>query len=59
MKVQEGPVLKYLHPKIFRSPLGFSVDDTDHITEIVNKWLPDRKFRKVDTTFRTDSTYEN
>ena len=59
MKVQEGPVLKYLHSKKFQSPLGFSVDDTDHIMEIINKWLPARKFRKVDTNFRTDSTYEN
>ena len=36
MKVQEGSVLKYLNFRIFQSPLGFSVDQTDHITELVN-----------------------
>ena len=36
MKVQEGSVLKYLNLRISQSPLGFSVDHTDHITELVN-----------------------
>ena len=36
MKVQEGYVLKYLHLRIFQSPLGFSVDQTYHIMELVN-----------------------
>ena len=27
--------------------------------ELVNEWLPTVKYRKVDTTFSTDSTYEN
>ena len=40
---------------IFQYPLGFNVDHTDHIMELVNEWLPTRKFRNVDTTFRTDS----
>ena len=31
MKVQEGLVLKYLNFRIFRSPLGFIVAQTDHI----------------------------
>ena len=58
MKLQEGSVLKYLNFRIFQSPLGFSVDQTDHTMELVNEWFPTGKFRKVDTTFRTDSTYE-
>ena len=35
MKVQKGSVLKYLNPRIFQSPIGFSVDKTYHIMEIV------------------------
>ena len=58
MEVQEGSVLKYLKFRIFQYPLGFSVDQTDHIMELVNGWYPDGIFRKIDTTFRTDYTYE-
>ena len=36
IKVSEGYFLKYLNFQIFQSPLGFSVDQTDHITKIVN-----------------------
>ena len=36
IKVQEGSVLKYLNLRIFQSPLGFNVDQTDHIMELVN-----------------------
>ena len=57
IKVQEGSVLKYLNFRIFQSPLGFSVDQTDHIMELVNEWFQTGKFRKADTYFRTDSTY--
>ena len=58
MKSQGGSVLKYLNLQIFQSPLGFSVDRTDHIIELVNEWLPTEKFIKVDTPFSTDSVYE-
>ena len=58
MKVQEISVLKYLNFRIFQSPLGFSVDQTDHIMELVNEWLPTRKFRKFDTPLRIDYSYE-
>ena len=40
MKVQEGYVLKYLNFLIFQSSLGFSVDQTDHIMELVNELFP-------------------
>ena len=56
-KLQEGSVLKYLHFRIFQSPLGLSVYQTDKIMEIVNEWFPTGKFRKVDTPFMTDSSY--
>ena len=49
MKVKEGSVLKYLNIRICQSPLGFSIDQTDHIMEILNEWFPTGKFRKVDT----------
>ena len=58
MKVQEGSVLKYLNFRICQSPLGFSIDQTDHIMELVNEWFPTGKFRNVDTPFWTDSSYE-
>ena len=58
MKLQEGSVLKYPNLLLFQSPIGFSVDQTDQITEIVNEWSPAGKFRKVDTPFRKESTYE-
>ena len=58
LKVQEGSVLRYRNFRIFHSPLGFSIDKNDHITEIVNEWLPTGKFKKFDLPFRTDSTYE-
>ena len=36
MKVQEGSVLKYLNFQVSQSPLGFSVDQTDHIIELLS-----------------------
>ena len=36
IKVREESVLKYLNFRIFQSHLGFSVDHTDHIMELVN-----------------------
>ena len=58
MKVQEGSVLKYLNFRICQFPLGFIIDQTYHIMELVNEWFPTGKFRNVDTPFRTDSSYE-
>ena len=55
MKVQEGLVLKYLHFRLFQSPPGFIIDQTDHIMELVNEWLPTGKFRNFDAPFWTDS----
>ena len=58
MKVQEGSVLKYSNFRIFQSPIGFSIYQTDKIMELVNEWFPTGNFRNVDTTFCTDSSYE-
>ena len=58
MKSQEGSVLKYLNFRICQSPLGFSIDQTDQIMELANEWFTTGKFRNVDTSFRTDSSYE-
>ena len=58
MKSQGRSVLKYLHLLIFYSPLDLSVYHTDHIMELLNEWFPTGKFRKVDTHFIKDSTYE-
>ena len=54
MKAKEGSVHKYLNFRICQSTLGFSVDQTNKITELVNEWLLTGKFIKVDTTFRTE-----
>ena len=56
MKVQEESVLKSLNLRIFQSPHGSSVDQTDHIRELANEWFPTGNFRKFDTPFRTEST---
>ena len=58
MKVQEGSVIKHFNFWIFQYPPGFSIDQTDHIMELVNEWFQKGKFRKVYTTFWTDSAYE-
>ena len=36
MKLQEESVFKYLFVLVCQSPLGFSIDQTDHIMELVN-----------------------
>ena len=58
MKVQGISVIKYLYFRVLQSPLGFSVDQTYHIMELVNEWFLTGKFRKVDTHFWNDSLYE-
>ena len=58
MKVQEGSILKYQIFQIFQPPLGFNVYQKYHIMGLLNEWLPTGKLIKVDTTFRTDTTYE-
>ena len=40
MKIQEVSALKYLNFRIFQSPFGFSIDQTDHIMELLNEWFP-------------------
>ena len=55
---QEGSVPKYLKFRICQSTFGFSVDQTDRITKLVNEWFPTGIFRKADTHVRTDSAYE-
>ena len=58
MKVQEGSVLRYLNLRIYQSPLGFSIDQKNHIMELINEWFPTGEFRNVDTPFWIDSSYE-
>ena len=58
MKVQEGSVIKHLNFRICQYTIDFSIDQTEHTMELINEWFPTVKFRKVDTPFRTDSSYE-
>ena len=57
--MQEGSVMKYLRLSIAQFHLGFSIDQTNHIMELVSEWFPDGKFWKVDTPSWTDCLYEN
>ena len=57
IKVQEVYFIKYLNFRICQYPLGFIIDKTYRIMELVSEWFPTGKFRKFDTTFLTDSTY--
>ena len=43
---------------IHKYPLGFSVDQTDNIMELVNKCFPTGKMREFDITSSTDYPYE-
>ena len=57
---QEGPVLKYLNFRIVQSQHGISIDQTDHILEMVEPHYPrSSHFSKVDSPFRTDRSYEH
>ena len=58
MKVKEVSVHKYLNVRIYQSPFGFSIDQTDCIMKLVNEWFPNGNFRNFDTTFQTESLYE-
>ena len=51
-------MIKYLNFWIYQYPLGFSIDKTDHIMELVYEWLLNRKFKIFDTPFQKYSTYE-
>ena len=58
MKLQEGSVRKYLKFRTCQYPLGFSVDQNDHIMELVNEFSLTGKFRIFYTLFCTESSYE-
>ena len=55
VKYQEGTVIKYLNFQFFQSNLGFSVDHTDYIMELVNAFFPTGIYITFDTPFRTHS----
>ena len=50
--------MKYIYFGITQSHLGFCIDETDHIMELVSEFFPCGKFRKFDTTFCNESEYE-
>ena len=58
IKFQEGSIIKYLDFRVCRSPLGFSIDHTVHIIDLLNEWFPTGNFRNVDTPFQKYSMYE-
>ena len=58
VKVQKGSVFEDLNSLICQYSIGVSVDQTDHIVELVNEWFPTRKCINVDTSLRKDSIYE-
>ena len=58
MKLQKGSFIKYLNFRICQSLLGFSVDQTDQVMELLNEWFPIGKLKKIDAPFWKDSVYE-
>ena len=58
IKIQELSMLKYPNFRIYQSPLGFIIYQTDCIMKLVNEWFPYVKFRKVDTPLQIDSKLE-
>ena len=58
INTHKGSVPKKNNFRIAQSHLWFILDQIDHIIELVSKWFPDGKFFKIDTTLRTESTYE-
>ena len=47
IKTKEYSIMKYINFSIAKSQLGFSINQNDHIMELVSEWFPDGKFRKV------------
>ena len=43
---------------IDKSPIEFSIDQTDNIMYFINKWFPTGNLRNVDTPFCMETTYE-
>ena len=55
-KYQKGTGIKYRNFRNIQSNIGFSVDHTDYIMELVNAFFQTGIYRTFDTTFRTHST---
>ena len=55
--MKEGLVLHYLNLRIIQSDLGISVDQSEHISNLVKDWYPNR-FKDTHTPLRTDSNFE-
>lgn len=58
--IQEGAILNYLNFRIIQSEHGVSIDQTDHILDLVNSYIPvDTKTSPVDTPLRTDRQFQS
>ena len=55
--MQEGPVLSYLNLRIIQSELGISLDQTEHINDLVKEWYPDG-FKPTHTQLRTERKFK-
>ena len=57
---QEGSLVKYLNFRIIQSIHGISIDQTDHILDFVNTYIPvDTKLDPVNTPLRSDRQFQN
>ena len=57
---QEGIKLKYLNFRIIQSTHGISIDQTDHILELVNSYIPvDTKVEPANTPLRSDRQFQD
>ena len=56
---QEGIILNYLNFRIIQSSHGVSIDQTTHIQDLVNTYIPkDTKLQQVDTPLRADRQFQ-
>ena len=43
---------------MYQFQLGFNINHTHHIMELVTEWFPGSKFIKLDTPFHTEYVYK-
>ena len=57
---QEGSVIKYLNFRIIQSPHGISIDQTNHILDLVNSHIPkETLLGDVNTPLRSDRKFQD
>ena len=58
INTQEVFIGKYLNFRIVKLHLGFIINQTGHIMELVYEWFTDGNFQKFDAPLQTEYSYE-